>query len=68
MTHSWIAMFRGDLETAFHENLFGPLLWFLTLVVLVLFSLNKKIEIKSKLSPIILAGIMVTYSVLRNWS
>ena len=39
MTHSWIAMFRGEVLTAFKENLFGPFLWLGSIIFLIIYSM-----------------------------
>ena len=65
MTHSWIALFRGDFSTAFQENLLGPALWLTTLLFLVLLSFNKKIKADLKPSLVVLS-ILVVYTLVRN--
>ena len=51
MTHSWISLFRGEMMTAFHENLFGPLLWVGAIVFLVSLSLKKKLSLNLSSNP-----------------
>ena len=65
MTHSWIALFRGNLITAFHENFLGPILWLATVIVLVLLSLRIKFQINSNQKLTILLALII-YAVARN--
>ena len=66
MTHSWIALFRGDVVTAFHQNLFGPFLFVGTMICLVLLSMNKKIKLDPKPVVTVSITILIIYTVVRN--
>ena len=66
MTHSWIAIFRGDWATAFHENIFGLPLWIVTVSGLGIYSFNKKINLNWKPVLTISFGFLVIYAFLRN--
>ena len=68
MTHSWIAMFRGDLATAQRENFFGPALWFFALLILLILSLGRRIPREfshPRLIMLVVIGL-TAYAVIRN--
>ncbi len=66
MTHSWIAILRGDFLTAFHENLFGVPLFLLTVFLLIIYSLNKKIGINLKSTLMASIVLLFVYAIFRN--
>ena len=66
MTHSWIALFRGNGALSFHENIFGPPLWVAALLTLLIYSMNKKITYNLKPAFSVTIGLMVIYAVTRN--
>jgi len=68
MTHSWMAMFRGELAVAQRENLFGPALWFFALFVLLVLSMGRRMpRVFTHPRLIMLMVIVLTaYAVIRN--
>jgi hypothetical protein len=65
MTHSWIAIFRGDFRQSFAENVLGLPLFVVLITVLTLWSLGKEIKIQ-KFVWITVVVLMLFYAVLRN--
>lgn len=68
MTHSWIAMFRGEVATAQRENFFGPALWILALLMLLILSMGRRApRVFSHPRWIMLMVIGLTaYAIIRN--
>ena len=66
MTHSWIAMFRGEWGLAFHENIFGPILLVMTLFLLIMLSIGKGVKLKPTPAIPLLVLTLMIYTVLRN--
>ena len=69
MTHSWLAILRGEVPRAFQENILGPPLFLGFLVLCIWIGLGKPFPLqsesrrKSLLSALI---VLVGYSILRN--
>jgi hypothetical protein len=67
MTHSWIAMFRGEIKSAFNENAMGPVLWVLFFLILVIKSFGKKLSIDSKRIALPTMIFLLAFAIARNF-
>jgi ABC-type amino acid transport system permease subunit len=66
MTHSWISIFRGDLSTAYQENILGIPLLIITIFFLIIYSLKKKMTINLKAFIAVCLAFMIVYAIVRN--
>lgn len=66
MTHSWIAVFKGDIGRALQENLLGPfVLAASNLWAIVMLTRKKPFNWHPRAAVLILA-VLLTYAVARN--
>ena len=66
MTHSWLALFRGEWMKAFHYNWLGPIFFVLVAVFILVDRFRKIISDHRRTTAWMAIGVLTVYMVVRN--
>jgi hypothetical protein len=66
MTHSWIALMKGDCGRAIGENALGPVLLAFSVVMAAAVAIRPRALVWNRFTTLLALGVLTAYAVARN--